>query len=64
MNQNAFRAPYLPYDKIRAIAENFLEKFHPKGTIPVTIENIIEFKLNIDIVPLRNQKEIKKGRIN
>ena len=52
MNQNAFRAPYLPYDKIRLIAENFLGKFHPEGTIPVTIENIIEFKLNIDIVPL------------
>lgn len=52
MNQNVFQAPYLPYNKIRLIAENFLKKFHPKGTIPVSIENIIEFKLNIDIVPL------------
>jgi len=52
VNQNAFQAPYLPYDQIRLIAQKFLDKFHPKGDIPVAIENIIEFKLNIDIVPL------------
>lgn len=46
-----YRAPYLPYDKIRSLADNFLERYHPEGTLPVPIEKIIEFDLQMDIVP-------------
>jgi Zn-dependent peptidase ImmA (M78 family) len=45
------RAPFLPYDKLRAEADKFLATFNPSGTIPVPIERIVEFDLHIDIVP-------------
>ena len=47
-----FSVPYLPYDLIREIAGQFLEKYHPTGTIPVPIEEIIEFQMGINIVPM------------
>ncbi len=49
-----YRAPYLTYDKIRGIAENFLQKYHPEGTLPVPIEKIVEIDLGMDIVPYWN----------
>ncbi len=33
-------------------AEEFLKKYHPSLSIPVPIEEIIEFQFHIDIVPL------------
>ncbi|PKK82074.1 MAG: hypothetical protein CVT49_15610 [candidate division Zixibacteria bacterium HGW-Zixibacteria-1] len=51
-----FKAPYLPYDRIRHLASEFLAKNNPDQTIPVPIEEIIEFKLNMDIIPFPRLK--------
>lgn len=44
--------PYLNHNKINLFAENFLKKYHPSTTIPTPIEEIIEFQLGIDIIPI------------
>jgi hypothetical protein len=46
------KAPYLPLPKLREIAAAFLAGHHPENTLPVPIEDIIDTKLQIDIVPL------------
>jgi hypothetical protein len=48
----AFKAPFLRYDDLRKCAEDFLAKYNPKRTIPVPIEEIIEFQFGMDIVPM------------
>lgn len=45
-------APYLPYDKLREIAADFLSQHHPSGEIPIPIEKIVEFRFRLDIVPV------------
>jgi len=45
-------APYLSYDKIRYKAEEFLLHQHPQRTIPVPIEEIVEFNLGRVSVPI------------
>jgi hypothetical protein len=45
-------APYLPYDRLRSIAHDFLTEHNPSGKIPVPIEEIIEFRFEMDIVPV------------
>jgi hypothetical protein len=45
------KAPYYSYEDLRRKADEFLAKYHPAGTIPVPIEEIIEFQFRIDIVP-------------
>lgn len=43
--------------KIRELAEDFRDKYvEPPDLVPVPIENIIEFKLDIEIWPLKNLK--------
>ena len=49
-----FEVKRLSYDALRAESERFLAEFHPSGSIPIPIEEIIEFKFNIDIVPIPN----------
>jgi Zn-dependent peptidase ImmA (M78 family) len=44
--------PYLPDDFIRRVAAEFLTKHHNPCTIPVPIEQIVEFDLGIDIIPI------------
>jgi len=44
--------PYLPDDALRRAAAAFLAKHHNPGTIPVPIEQIVEFELGIDIIPI------------
>lgn len=51
------KAPYLDYEKIRVIADNFLNEFHRERSIPVPIEEVIEFQLGIDIVPLEGLQQ-------
>ncbi len=55
-----FKAPYLPYDKIRNYANKFLDTYWEPKKLPIDIENIIEFKLNIEItpIPLRSAFEV------
>ena len=44
--------PYLPDDALRHAASEFLASHHDPCTIPVPIEEIVEFKLGIDIIPI------------
>jgi Zn-dependent peptidase ImmA (M78 family) len=50
----AIKAPYLPYEKIESIAQEFLQHFHSEFTLPIPIEYIIEYGLNLHIFPLEN----------
>ncbi len=49
--------PHLSYDQLRRHAEAFLAKHHPAQQLPVPIEQIIEFQLHIDIIPLPGLEE-------
>ena len=45
------KAPYFSYDVLRERAETFLDKYHSQRTIPIPIEEIVEFQFEMDIVP-------------
>lgn len=47
-----FRPAVLSYDDLRKRAEEFLEEFHEERTLPVPIEEIVEFDFEIELVPL------------
>ena len=47
-----FRPAVLSYDDLRRLAEEFLEEFHEERTLPVPIEEIVEFDFEIEIVPM------------
>jgi Zn-dependent peptidase ImmA (M78 family) len=42
----------LTYENIRNIADDFLKKYNPENKIPIEIESIAEFNLDITITPL------------
>lgn len=44
-------------DEINSNVEDFLRIHNPSGTIPVPIEEIIEFQLKIDIIPVPGLKD-------
>lgn len=44
--------PVLSYEDIRQKADEFLRRYHAECTIPVPIEEIIEFQFGINIIPL------------
>jgi len=46
----------LNYDQIRRIAEDFLNKYHKKLSIPVPIEEIAELELQISLVTIPQMK--------
>lgn len=46
------RTAALSYDDLRAKADEFLRQHHPTGTVPVPIEQIVEFGFGINIIPL------------
>ena len=46
--------PYLPYFQIAEKANAFLNKHNANLEIPVEIENIIEYDLGLDIIPIPN----------
>ena len=50
----------LSYSEIEAKAEEFLQQYNPKGTVPVPIERIIEIDLDINVVPKKGLKNIHK----
>ena len=50
--------PFKDYDHIKKIVANFLHKYHPKDSYPTPIEEIVEFKLGIDIIPIPGLHEI------
>jgi hypothetical protein len=49
---NDIRAPFLRYEQMRRRADDFLATHHPSRKLPVPIEEIIEFRLRINIVPV------------
>lgn len=52
MGYEGMKVPVLSYDRLGKLAEAFIEKHHPSREIPIPIEDIIELKLQIDIVPI------------
>ncbi len=46
------KAPRYTYERLRQIAASFHAKFHPTLTLPVPIEKIVEYDLQMDIVPM------------
>jgi len=48
----ALNVQHLTYNQIRSAAEAFLTGAHPSKKIPIPIEQIIEFQMGLDIVPL------------
>ena len=46
------KAPFLPFDRVRQIADSFLDTHHVDRRIPVPIEQIIEFDFGISIIPI------------
>ena len=44
--------PFLSYRDLRRRAGDFLRTRHPPATIPVPIEEIVEFQYRIDIIPV------------
>jgi len=47
----SIKVKYWRYDDLRNVAQAFLERAHPGGEIPVPIEEIIELRYKLDIVP-------------
>ena len=47
-----FQPAVLSYDDLRRLAEEFLEEFHEERTLPVPIEEIVEFDFEIEVVPM------------
>lgn len=52
MAEEGIVVPYLDKERIGDLAEAFLARQHPSGAIPIPIEEIIDVKLGIDIVPI------------
>ena len=51
---------YLSYQQISQRAEEFLLTYHSSKELPVPVEEIVEFKLGVDIVPIPNlQKDFE-----
>ena len=49
-----FKAPYLTYGRVGEYVKIFLEKYHPSLTLPLPIEWVVEFPLNLRIHPVPN----------
>lgn len=49
---NDLNIPILSYENIRGQADVFLEQYHPSREIPIPIEEIIEFQMGINIIPV------------
>lgn len=53
-----FTAPHHSYEDIRQKAEEFLTRCHPQGAIPIPIEEIVEFQLEMDIIPMPGLQDL------
>ena len=47
-----FDIPHMPYEEIRGKADAFLDKYHRSRATPIPIEEIIEFQLRLEIIPI------------
>ncbi len=52
-----YKAPYFSYENIRKFSNEFLDKYNSENIIPVPIEEIVEFKFNITVIPTEDLHE-------
>jgi hypothetical protein len=57
----SFTVSVLTLDRIRRIAEGYLAKVHPSGSIPIPIEEIVDVIEKIDIIPVGCLSEDGRG---
>lgn len=57
MADESLRIPDRCYGELREIAEQFLAEHHPDGTIPIPVEEIIEFRLGLNIIPMPGRRK-------
>src|SRR3989339_1486678 len=50
--------PYRDYEEIRTEANKFLAKHHKSGEVPVPIEDIVEFNLKLNIIPIPGLRKL------
>jgi hypothetical protein len=43
---------YIPKEQLIGLSDGFLKKYHPAGELPIPIEDILEIKLKIKVIPL------------
>lgn len=46
------QVPYRPDDQLQEEAEAFLKRYHASGSLPVPIDAIVEFGLDLEIAPI------------
>lgn len=51
-----FKPDFLSYDDIRRVAEEFLGAHCPDRSLPIEIEEVVEFHMGINIVPVPDMK--------
>lgn len=51
-----FKAPYIPQTQVWKIADDFRSKYW-NGDLPVDVMGIVEFDLDLDIVPMSNLRQ-------
>lgn len=54
MNKNDFKCQWIDKEDIWERADKFRAEYWPEQSLPVNIEQIVEFRLKLDIVPLHN----------
>lgn len=55
-----FKVKWTSRDKIAAVAERFLQRYHPTYSVAVPIDPIVEFSLGINIIPVPGLKQSSK----
>lgn len=51
-----FTPGVLSYEDLRDEAEEFLNEYHPDLTLPIPIETIVEFDLDMEVIPIPGLK--------
>jgi hypothetical protein len=54
MKSEEYPPAFVPPQRLEAVAQEFLKNYNPSGNLPVPIEEIVEFDLGMNIVPLPN----------
>lgn len=54
---NGFQARWITKEEINSVATRFLKEYHPSNSIPIPIEQIIEFNLGMDVIPVPGLKD-------
>lgn len=57
MDYSTFKAPFISLDQVRSQADAFRSKYASTGSVPVEIQGIIEFDLDLEIRPVHGLRE-------